>query len=728
MNTTQSFRVKSLKKKDANRGFASIPTDMFDTLGIERGDAIKVSTDSNKTILKAYDGYDDDGTVIRIDSTTRTMLDVEIEGSVSVTPVSVSRADSVTFAVPSSLPISGNVGNILHDKFETRAVVENQVLDINLGLFNSERSANTPVKVYETSPDNDAVVIADSTDVSVEMLSPDHFDTSDDETDTDSSAYEDIGGMDDEIERVREMIELPMNHPELFSHLGIEPPKGVLLHGPPGTGKTLLARAVSNEVNAEFHSVSGPEIMSAQYGESEEKLRDIFNEAKNDSPAIIFFDEIDGLAPSRDGDSTQEFENRIVTQLLSLMDGLDAQEDVVVMGATNRPDSIDPALRRGGRFDREIEIGVPDREGRRDILDVHTDGMPLAEDVDLDDYAAQTHGFVGADLATFCKEAAMTTLRNSRSDINIEKDEIDADVLAGLTVSNDAMKKALNEVEPSAMREYFVEVPDVTWDDVGGLDNLKDQLQEMVEWPMKYDHMFDDMSIDAPSGILLHGPPGTGKTLLAKAAANEMDANFISVKGPEILSKWVGDSEESVRKIFDKARENSPAVIFFDEIDAIGGERGANAGGSGVGDRVVTQLLTELDGVEGLENVTVVAATNRPDQLDSALTRPGRFERDVYVPLPDETARRKIFDVHLEDKRLSDSIDIDSLVNDTDGYVGADIESICREAAMNAIRGAVDIGIEKPAISEENMENAVEDVEPSVDDDDLEKYDEFADD
>lgn len=726
MSQSQSFRVAKLNKKDSNRGIVGIPEEGLEKLGIERGDVVMVSTESNMTIVRAYDGYNDSGNIIRMGSTARDILDTELEGRVAVEPVDVTKAKKVTFALPSSLPISGNVGKILADKFENRAVVNGQRLDINLGLFNSERSRNTPVEVRSTSP-NDAVVVTKITEISVDFLPPEHFADSESTSTSGSSAYEDIGGMDDEIEKVREMVELPMNHPELFSHLGIDPPKGILLHGPPGTGKTLLARAVSNEVSSEFYTVSGPEIMSAEYGESEKKLREVFNKAKDNSPSIIFFDEIDGLAPSRDGDSTQEFENRIVTQLLSLMDGLESNEDVVVIGATNRPDSIDSALRRGGRFDREIEIGVPDRTGRRDILDIHTDGMPLATDVDLDEYASKTHGFVGADLATLCKEAAMTTLRESRDEVDIDKDEIDAEVLAGLSVTDSAFRTALNEVEPSAMREYFVEVPDVTWDDVGGLENLKQKLKEMVEWPMKHEHMFSDMNINAPSGIMLHGPPGTGKTLLAKAAANEMDANFISVKGPEILSKWVGDSEESVRKIFDKARENSPSVIFFDEIDAIGGERGGGAGGSEVGDRVVTQLLTELDGVEGLENVTVVAATNRPDQLDNALTRPGRFEHDVFVPLPDAEAREKIFAVHMEGKRFADSVDMDMLVAETEGYVGADIESICRSAAMNAIRDAVNSDAQKPKITTEHIDSALDEVSPSVDEEDVEKYRKFAD-
>jgi len=520
-----------------------------------------------------------------------------------------------------------------------------------------------------------------------------------------------------------------MRHPELFETLGIEPPKGVLLHGPPGTGKTLMAKAVANEIDAYFTDISGPEIMSKYYGESEEQLREVFDEAEENAPAIVFIDEIDSIAPKR-GETQGDVERRVVAQLLSLMDGLEERGQVIVIGATNRVDAVDPALRRGGRFDREIEIGVPDKDGRKEILQVHTRGMPLAEGIDLDQYAESTHGFVGADLESLAKEAAMGALRRVRPELDLESDRIDAEVLEHLEVSEADFRQALKGIEPSALREVFVEVPDVTWADVGGLEDTKERLRETVQWPLDYPEVFDTLDMQAAKGVLLFGPPGTGKTLLAKAVANEAQSNFISVKGPELLNKFVGESEKGVREVFSKARENAPTVIFFDEIDSIAGERGGQATDSGVGERVVSQLLTELDGLEELEDVVVIATTNRPDLIDSALLRPGRLDRHVHVPVPDEDGRRKILEVHTRDKPLADDVDLDQLARRTEGYVGADIEALTREASMAASREFItsvdpeEIGdsVGNVRITMAHFEQALDEVGPSVDEDTREEY------
>jgi transitional endoplasmic reticulum ATPase len=528
------------------------------------------------------------------------------------------------------------------------------------------------------------------------------------------------------------MIELPMRHPELFQQLGIEPPKGVLLHGPPGTGKTLMAKAVANEIDAYFTNISGPEIMSKYYGESEEQLREVFEEAEENAPAVVFIDEIDSIAPER-GETSGDVERRVVAQLLSLMDGLDERGEVIVIGATNRVDALDPALRRGGRFDREIEVGVPDKGGRMEILQVHTRGMPLSEAVDLEEYAENTHGFVGADIEQLAKEAAMGALRRIRPELDLEEDEIPAETLEKLEVTEDDFKQALRGVEPSALREVFVEVPDVTWESVGGLEGTKERLRETIQWPLEYPEVFEQMDMQAAKGVLLYGPPGTGKTLLAKAIANEAQSNFISIKGPELLNKYVGESEKGVREVFEKARSNAPTVVFFDEIDSIAGERGRHAGDSGVGERVVSQLLTELDGLEELEDVVVIATTNRPDLIDAALVRPGRLDRHVHVPVPDEEARRKIFEVHTRGKPLAEGVDLDDLAARTDGYVGADIEAVCREASMAATREfissvdpeEVDDTVGNVRVTTEHFEEALEEVGPSVDDDTRERYEEI---
>ncbi|MBO5151025.1 MAG: CDC48 family AAA ATPase, partial [Methanobrevibacter sp.] len=519
-------------------------------------------------------------------------------------------------------------------------------------------------------------------------------------------SYEDIGGLKEEVKKVREMIEIPLKRPELFEKLGIAPPKGVLMHGPPGTGKTLLAKAVASESDAHFILINGPEIMSKYVGGSEENLREYFEEAEENSPSIIFIDELDAIAPKRE-ETNGEVERRTVAQLLTLMDGLKSRGQVVVIGATNRPDSLDPALRRPGRFDREIEIGVPDTEERKEVLEIHTRNMPLADDVDLDKIANTTHGFVGADLESLCKEAAMRVVRRILPEIQNDE-EIPKEVMEKIVVNGDDFKNAQKEIQPSALREVLVQIPDIKWDDVGGLEDVKQELKEAVEWPLKHPETFQRLGIRPPKGTLLYGIPGTGKTLLAKAVASESEANFISVKGPELLSKWVGESEKGVREVFRKAKQASPTVIFFDEIDAIASARSGNDTDSGVTKRVVNQLLTEMDGLEELEDVAIIAATNRPDILDTGLMRPGRFDRHIEVGEPDEDARVSIFKVHTKDMPLAKDVDLKKLAKNTDGYVGADIEAVCREAAMLALRD----DLEASEIPYKYFKEAIDKVKP----------------
>ncbi|PSP25922.1 AAA family ATPase [Halobacteriales archaeon QH_10_67_22] len=724
--------VKPLKQKDAGRGLAAVDRGAMAELDLENGDYIVIEGDS-RAVARVWPGYpEDEGRgVIRIDGRLRGEADVGVDDIVEIEKADVNPATRVTVALPQNLRVRGDVGPMIRNNLSGQAVTEGQTVPVSFGLgpLSSMSGQKIPLKVASTDPSG-TVVVTDSTEVDVTDQPAEEIQGAGrGGAEAPDVTYEDIGGLDRELEQVREMIELPMRHPELFETLGIEPPKGVLLHGPPGTGKTLMAKAVANEIDAYFTDISGPEIMSKYYGESEEQLREVFDEAEENAPAIVFIDEIDSIAPKR-GETQGDVERRVVAQLLSLMDGLEERGQVIVIGATNRVDAVDPALRRGGRFDREIEIGVPDKNGRKEILQVHTRGMPLTEDIDLEQYAENTHGFVGADLESLSKEAAMNALRRIRPELDLETDQIDAEVLEHLEVTEQDFREALKGIEPSALREVFVEVPDVTWEDVGGLEDTKERLRETIQWPLDYPEVFDTLDMQAAKGVLLFGPPGTGKTLLAKAVANEAQSNFISVKGPELLNKFVGESEKGVREVFSKARENAPTVIFFDEIDSIAGERGGQATDSGVGERVVSQLLTELDGLEELEDVVVIATTNRPDLIDSALLRPGRLDRHVHVPVPDEDGRRKILEVHTRDKPLADDVDLDQLARRTEGYVGADIEALTREASMAASREFItsvdpeEIGdsVGNVRITMAHFEQALDEVGPSVDEDTREEY------
>ncbi len=679
------LRVKDAFKEDAGKGRVRIDPSIVSELGLRNGDVIEITHPGTnmKTAGLLYPGRqeDKDSGIIRLEPSLRRNLGAALDDIVSIRKIVAELAQKITFAGLRQVVLAKDAQQ-LSTTLENRVVTKNDIIS----FYNW--SGRVDLIVVDFYPKVDAVQI--HVDTEIIMSEKSHKELI--EIEKSRVSYEDIGGLEEEIQKIREMIELPIRHPELFKRIGIDPPKGVLLHGPPGTGKTLLARAVAYETDAHFITISGPEIMSKFYGQSEENLRKIFDEAKEKSPSIIFIDELDSIAPKR-GEVTGEVERRVVAQLLSLMDGLEGRGEIIVIGATNRVNDIDPALRRPGRFDREIEIGVPDTDGRHEILQIHTRGMPLNKQVDLRLIAERTHGFVGADVEALAKEAAMLSIREILPKIDLDK-PIPMEILDQIQIKMENFLDALTSIEPSALREVLIQQPTETWEDVGGLEDAILQLKEVIEWPLKYPELYSHLKSKPPNGILLFGPPGTGKTLLAKALAHESEINFISVKGPEFLSKWVGESEKAVRETFRKARSASPCIIFFDEIDAIAGERGRFAS-SQVTEQVVSQLLTEMDGLEGLKDVILLAATNRPELLDAALLRSGRFGRHIEIPMPDINARREIFKIHLKSKPLADDVSIERLAEILDGYTGADIQAISEEATLLTIRKNIPVVNEK---------------------------------
>jgi len=690
--------VKEAAHDDAGRGIARLSIEVMKKLGLVSGDVIEIQG-KKKAAGIVWPGFAQDTGygILRVDGNIRGNAGTGIDEKVKISKSDAEYAKKIVVQPTQPIRLVGGE-QYLSRVLRGRPVMEGQAVRVDV-------IGNSITLIITKVAPKGMVIVTDDTEIE---LKEEAYKPEEGKQEVSDIHYEDIGGLGRELQLVREMIELPLRHPEIFERLGIQPPKGVLLYGPPGTGKTLIAKAVANEVDAHFSTISGPEIVSGTYGESEKKLREIFEEAQANAPAIIFIDEVDSIAPKRE-DTKGELERRVVAQLLALMDGLKGRGQVIVIAATNLPDSIDPALRRGGRFDREIEVGIPDKKGRLEIFQVHTRGVPLADDVKIEEFANSTHGFVGADIALLVKEAAMHALRKVIPQIKIDE-EIPTEVLDALRVTNADFGEARKHVEPSAMREVLVEVPDITWKQVGGLEDVKQELKEAVEWPLKYPDVFERLQTKPPKGILMFGPPGTGKTLLAKAVANESECNFISVKGPELLSKWVGESEKGVREIFRKARQASPSIIFFDEIDALVPKRGSYQGSSHVTESVVSQILTELDGMEELKNVTILAATNRPDMLDDALLRPGRLERHIYVPAPDAESRKKIFEVYLGGETgsiLAKDVDVDALVKQTEGYVGADVEALVREAKMAAMR---DFIVQMGGRTEQERKDAIKNV------------------
>ncbi|MGD0486784.1 MAG: CDC48 family AAA ATPase [Syntrophorhabdales bacterium] len=683
-----AFKVKEALPKDVGRAIVRIDPEDMKLLELDVGDIVEIEG-KRKTPVKLMPCYVEERgkKIIQMDGITRENAKVGIDEKVKVLKVDHKRAARVKLSplTLSSLPQKDRDARYIGTLIEGLPVITGD--RVRVTLFGSRSS---DFKVLTTTPDG-VVAINPATQIEIESREAG-------EPKIAKISYEDIGGLGYQIQRIREMIELPLKYPQIFERLGIDPPKGVLLYGPPGTGKTLIARSVANETEAYFTSISGPEIMGKFYGESEARLRSIFDDAQKHTPSIIFIDEIDAIAPKReDMGGEKQVERRVVAQLLSLLDGLQSRGQVIVIGATNIPNTLDPALRRPGRFDREISIPIPDRNGRLHILQIHTRGMPLSgepgqgsgeahDGVDLEKLAEITHGFVGADLEALAREAAMSALRKILPRIDFDVDEIPYETLLKLEVTMDDFLDAMKEVEPSAIREVFVEVPDVRWDDVGGLEEIKQELKEAVEWPIKYADVFRAAGTHPPKGILLHGPPGTGKTLLAKAVASETKVNFISIKGPSLMSKFVGESEKGIREVFKTAKQASPAIIFFDEIDAVVPRRGSGIAESGVTERVVSQFLAEMDGIEELKGVVVLAATNRLDMIDPALLRGGRFDLVIELPLPDEDTRLSIFGIHTKNKPLGKDVDLRALAKETVGLAGSDIEFICRKASMLTIR------------------------------------------
>jgi transitional endoplasmic reticulum ATPase len=697
-NREIQLRVAEAKQRDVGRNKARLDNKSMEALGVSAGDVIEVSG-KRTTAAVAWPAYPEDQGqgMIRIDGLTRKNVGVAINEYVSVRRADVKPAQSVMLApVDMKLTVDNDFINFVKNRLIEIPLVEGDTLLVTM------LGTAIPFVAVRVRPH---AIVKIVTDTQVQVLA----EPAPEKKGLPRTTYEDIGGLHEEIQRIREMVELPLRHPELFTRLGITPPKGVMLQGPPGCGKTLLARAVANESDANFYAINGPEIMSKFYGESEARLRDIFQQAQQNSPSIVFIDELDAIAPKRE-EVSGEVERRVVAQLLALMDGLETRGNIIVIGATNRPSAIDPALRRPGRFDREVEISVPDKQGRYEIVQIHTRGMPLSQDVDLRRLSELTHGYTGADLGALCREAAMKALRRYLPEINVEEDRVPPSVLEKMEVTMQDFVDAYREITPTAMREVYVEVPTVHWDEIGGLEEVKSQLVEAVEWPIKRPEVFKKMGIAPPKGVLLYGPPGCGKTLLARAVATESEANFISIKGPEVFSKWVGESEKAIREVFRKARTAAPAVVFFDEFDALVPRRGMGHADSGVSERVISQLLTEMDGLVTLEDVLVIAATNRPDILDPAVLRPGRFDRLIFVPSPDEKTRLRILEIYTKGMPLAKDVDLSRMASLTKGYSGADLEAMCREAAMISLRRS----LEAEQVTYEDFKKAMEKIGPSI--------------
>jgi transitional endoplasmic reticulum ATPase len=696
------LKIEESPQQHVGRGRAIVDPKILEDQKWNTGQILEL-TFNKKTHVKLWPGSPEEygSGIIKIDGMTRQNIGAGIGDKISLKSVEAVNAEQIVLSPTEKIAAEGlqeyMIYNYLNHVFTTGDSVS----------LNTQMGGRVQFIVTSTKPSK-PVLVTENTVFKLGAM------TKAVDSSVPRITYDELGGLKNEVQKIREMVELPMRHPELFDKIGVEAPKGVLLYGPPGTGKTLLAKAVAGETNAHFISLSGPEIMGKHYGESEERIREIFTQAEENAPSIVFIDEIDSIAPKRD-EVSGELEKRIVSQLLTLMDGMKSRGKVVVIAATNRPDSIDPALRRPGRFDREIEIGIPDDEGRFDILSIHTRGMPIDEKVDLKQISKTTHGFVGADLEVLSKEAAMKSLRRVLPEIDYDEEKISSEILEKIQITSEDFRDALKEVSPSALREVQVQVPNVSWDDVGGLDDLKEELKEAVEWPIKYKDAYDYVDVESPKGILLHGPPGTGKTLIAKALAKMTDSNFISIKGPELLSKWVGESEKGVREIFRKARQAAPCIIFLDEVDALVPKRGSGGSDSHVTENVVSQILTEIDGLEELNNVLIIGATNRLDIVDEALLRPGRFDRIIKVPNPDEKGRQHIFEIHTKSKPLDNDVKISEIVKLTDGFSGAEVAAVANRAAIAALKRYVSgksENVKEIKITQQDLVDAVDKVKP----------------
>ena len=701
------LKIDEIPQQHVGRGRAIVDPKIIEDQKWNTGQILEL-TYNKKSHVKLWPGAPEEygSGFIKIDGMTRQNIGAGIGDKISIKSVEAVNAEQITLSPTEKLSIDEEqLHNVMISNFQNHVFTVHDSIQLptqmggKIQFITTSTKPSKPVIVTENTVFK-LGTMTKAIDASIPRIT-----------------YDELGGLKREVLKIREMVELPMRHPELFEKIGVEAPKGVLLYGPPGTGKTLLAKAVAGETNAHFISLSGPEIMGKHYGESEERIREIFTQAEENAPSIIFIDEIDSIAPKRD-EVSGELEKRIVSQLLTLMDGMKSRGKVVVIAATNRPDSIDPALRRPGRFDREIEIGIPDDEGRFDILSIHTRGMPIDEKVDLKQISKITHGFVGADLEVLSKEAAMRSLRRNvldDKDFSYDDDEISSEILQKIQITDEDFREALKEVGPSALREVQVQIPNVSWDDVGGLDQLKEELQEAVEWPIKYKDAYDYVDVESPKGILLHGPPGTGKTMIAKALAKMTESNFISIKGPELLSKWVGESEKGVREIFRKARQAAPCIIFLDEVDALVPRRGSGGSDSHVTENVVSQILTEIDGLEELHNVLIIGATNRLDIVDEALLRPGRFDRIIEVPNPDEKGRLHIFEIHTKSKPLASDVKISEIVKLTDNFSGAEIAAVTNRAAITALKryvAAKSENLKEIKISQQDLIDAVDKVKP----------------